>query len=37
MKLFAEHKLGAGTFVTARVQGGGMVEWVRTELYRPRA
>jgi uncharacterized protein YhbP (UPF0306 family) len=33
IKLFDEHSLGAGTFVTAHVRGGGRLEWARTERY----
>jgi uncharacterized protein YhbP (UPF0306 family) len=34
LKLFDEHELGAGTFVTARVTGPGRLAWERTEIYR---
>jgi hypothetical protein len=34
VKLFHELVLGAGTFVTARVSAGGVLDWERTELYR---
>ena len=33
IKLFDEESLGAGLFVTARVRGGGRVEWARSERY----
>ena len=33
VKLFDERALGAGTFVTARVLGGGRLAWERTEIY----
>jgi uncharacterized protein YhbP (UPF0306 family) len=32
IKLFDERALGGGVFVTARVEGGGLV-WVGTEIY----
>jgi uncharacterized protein YhbP (UPF0306 family) len=34
MKLFDEHSLGSGTFVTARVARDGTTAWARTEVYR---
>ena len=34
VKLFDEHALGAGTFVTARVSAGGALVWERTDVYR---
>ena len=34
LKLFDEHELGAGMFVTARVGGAGRLAWERTEVYR---
>jgi uncharacterized protein YhbP (UPF0306 family) len=34
LKLFDEHALGVGTFVTARVAGDGRLAWERTEIYR---
>jgi uncharacterized protein YhbP (UPF0306 family) len=34
LKLFDEPALGAGVFVTARVDRGGRVAWERTEIYR---
>jgi uncharacterized protein YhbP (UPF0306 family) len=33
IKLFDERELGGGVFVTARVEGGGLV-WEGTEVYR---
>ena len=33
MKLFDEHVLGAGTFVTVKVEAKGRVRWERTESY----
>jgi hypothetical protein len=33
VKLFDEHRLGAGVFVTARVKSGGEVAWQTTEVY----
>jgi uncharacterized protein len=35
IKLFHEEALGSGVFVTATVVGGGRLEWLRTERYRP--
>jgi uncharacterized protein len=35
LKLFHEEALGSGVFVTAAVAGGGHLEWLRTERYRP--
>jgi hypothetical protein len=37
MKLFDERALGGGIFVTARVRGGGAVEWAGTERLSSRA
>ncbi len=37
LKLFDERALGAGTFVTARIGGGGEPSWERTEIYRSNA
>lgn len=34
LKLFDEHALGAGTFVTARVGRGGGLAWERTDIYK---
>lgn len=34
LKLFDEHALGAGVFVTAKVVSGGQLAWERTEVYR---
>jgi hypothetical protein len=34
LKLFDEHTLGAGVFVTARVRSGGRLDWERTDAYR---
>jgi uncharacterized protein YhbP (UPF0306 family) len=36
LKLFDERELGAGTFVTARVDRDGAVSWERTEIYHAR-
>ena len=36
VKLFDEHELDTGVFVTARAVGGGLV-WERTEVYRAKA
>jgi hypothetical protein len=33
VKLFDEHQLGAGVFVTASVTTAGDVAWQRTEIY----
>lgn len=33
IKLFEEHVLGAGTFVTVRLEPKGRVRWERTESY----
>jgi uncharacterized protein YhbP (UPF0306 family) len=33
MKLFDEHALGGGTFVTVAVEARGRLRWVRTESY----
>ena len=33
VKLFDERRLGAGTFVTARVDTGGRLGWARTDIY----
>jgi uncharacterized protein YhbP (UPF0306 family) len=33
LKLFAEHALGTGVFVTAKVAPGGRLTWERTEVY----
>jgi hypothetical protein len=33
VKLFDEHRLGAGVFVTARVKSGGELAWQTTEVY----
>jgi uncharacterized protein YhbP (UPF0306 family) len=37
LKLFDEHVLGAGVFVTARIGSKGGVTWERTEIYRGRS
>jgi uncharacterized protein YhbP (UPF0306 family) len=34
IKLFDEHNLGGGRFVTARVEQGGRLTWEVTEVYR---
>jgi uncharacterized protein YhbP (UPF0306 family) len=34
LKLFDERELGAGTFVTARVERAGRLVWEKTEIYR---
>jgi uncharacterized protein YhbP (UPF0306 family) len=34
IKLFDERELGAGRFVTARVEDGGRLTWEGTEVYR---
>jgi hypothetical protein len=36
LKLFDEESLGAGTFVSAKLEQGRLA-WERTELYRPSA
>jgi uncharacterized protein YhbP (UPF0306 family) len=33
LKLFDEHELGSGAFVTARLAGDGRLVWERTEIY----
>lgn len=33
MKLFHEQLIGGGTFVTARVDRSGKLQWMRTETY----
>jgi uncharacterized protein YhbP (UPF0306 family) len=35
LKLFDERELGAGTFVTARVDQAGGLVWQRTDIYAP--
>jgi uncharacterized protein len=35
LKLFDEHALGTGVFVTAKVARRGRLTWERTEVYRP--
>jgi uncharacterized protein YhbP (UPF0306 family) len=35
LKLFDEQALGAGTFVTAKVDRNRRLTWERTEIYRP--
>jgi hypothetical protein len=37
IKVFDEHALGSGVFVTASVGAGGRVSWQRTEIYRADA
>jgi uncharacterized protein YhbP (UPF0306 family) len=37
LKLFDEHELGGGTFVTAKVSGSGALAWERTEIYESSA
>src|SRR6266511_380416 len=37
LKLFDEHAMAAGTFVTARVTREGRLAWERTEIYRSHA
>jgi len=35
IRLFDEHALGAGTFITARVGGDQRLAWERTDIYHP--
>jgi uncharacterized protein YhbP (UPF0306 family) len=37
IKVFDEETLGPGLFVTARVRGGGRLEWARTDVYDIRS
>jgi uncharacterized protein YhbP (UPF0306 family) len=37
LKLFDERRLGAATFVTARVAARGRLVWERTEIYDPHS